>query len=105
MALDEKSSKEYPVNVGVHKGSILGPIFFLLYINGLPDDVICNMAIYPDDITRYSKCDQHLICDNSFLKSLESPVVDLYVYKSTIWPYMEYCFMSGLVLLAATLIC
>ena len=30
----------------------------LLYINGLPDDVICNIAIYADDTTLYSKCDQ-----------------------------------------------
>ena len=31
---------------------------FLLYINDLPDDVICNIAIYADDTTLYSKCDQ-----------------------------------------------
>ena len=30
----------------------------LLYINGLPDDVICNIAIYADDTTLYSNCDQ-----------------------------------------------
>ena len=28
---------------------------FLLYINDLPDDVICNIAIYADDTTLYSK--------------------------------------------------
>ena len=31
--------------------------FFLLYINNLPDDVICDIAIYADDATLYSKCD------------------------------------------------
>ena len=31
---------------------------FLLYINDLPDDVIYNIAIYADDTTLYSKCDQ-----------------------------------------------
>ena len=31
---------------------------FILYINNLPDDVICNIAIYADDTTLYSKCDQ-----------------------------------------------
>ena len=29
-----------------------------LYINELPDDVICNIAIYADDTTLYYKCDQ-----------------------------------------------
>ena len=56
--LNDKSSQEYPVNAGVPQGSILGPTFFLLYINDLPDDVICNIAIYADDTTLYSKCDQ-----------------------------------------------
>ena len=38
--------------------SFLGSTLFLLYINDLPDDVICNIAIYADDTTLYSKCDQ-----------------------------------------------
>ena len=41
-----------------------GPFFFLsgtlflLFINDLPDDAIYNIAIYADDTTLYSKCDQ-----------------------------------------------
>ena len=58
VVLDSKSSQEYPVNAGVPQGSILGPTLFLLYINDLPDDVICDIAIYVDDTTLYSKCDQ-----------------------------------------------
>ena len=31
---------------------------FPIYINDLRDDVICDIAVYVDDTTLYSKCDQ-----------------------------------------------
>ena len=58
MVLDGKSSQEYPVNARVSQDSILGPTLFQLYINDLPDDVICDTAIYAGDTTLYSKCNQ-----------------------------------------------
>ena len=59
VVLGGKSSREYPVYAGVAQGFILGPkLFLLLYMNDLPDDVICDIAIYADDATLYSKCDQ-----------------------------------------------
>ena len=55
MVLDapQKSSQKYLVNAGP---SILGPAFFLLYINHLPD-VTCSIIIFVDDTTLYSQCD------------------------------------------------
>ena len=53
-----KSSQEYPVDDGVPQSSIFGPTLFLPYINDFPDDLLCNIAIYADDTTLYSKCDQ-----------------------------------------------
>ena len=62
--LDGKSSQEYPVNAGVPQGSILGPTLFLLCINELPDDVICNIAIYADGTTVIFMI-RHMICGSS----------------------------------------
>ena len=51
------------VNAGVPQGSILGSTLFLLYINELSDDFICNIATYADDTTLYCVI-RHLICGN-----------------------------------------
>ena len=50
MVLERKSSQEYSVNARVPRGYIL----HLLYINELPDDVICDIATYADDTTECS---------------------------------------------------
>ena len=48
---DGRSSQECRVNAGVPQGTIIGPKLSLLYINNLPDYVICNIGIYADGTT------------------------------------------------------
>ena len=57
---------------------ILGPTLFLLYINDLPGDVICDIGIYADDATLYSKCDQasDLWQQQELVSELESDLQD-----------------------------
>ena len=78
--LDGKCSQEYPVNTGTPQGSILGPAHFLLCINDLQDDVICNIAddTYANDTTLYCKFDQasDLWQQVELVSELESDIQD-----------------------------
>ena len=49
--LDRKPLRKYPVNAGFPRGSILGPIFFLMCINNFPDYINCIIAIYAEYTT------------------------------------------------------
>ena len=80
MVLNWKSSQAYPVNSGVPQGSILVPTLFQLYVNDLLDGIICDIAIYADETTLYSKCDQK----SDLWQQLES-VSELELTYETLW--------------------
>ena len=67
MVLDQKSLKEYPVSIGVPQGSIFGTRLCLLCVNGLPDNIICNVAMLMILFSALKSLSliRHLTCDSS----------------------------------------
>ena len=71
--LNGVTSSWKPIMSGVPQGSILGPLLFLIFINDLPDNLICNPKLFADDVSlnavMYDKdiCTQNLRDDLSVL--------------------------------------
>ena len=55
--LNGKSSSWTPVYAGVPEGSILGPLFFLIYINDLSQDIFSTVKLFADDTSIFSVVD------------------------------------------------
>ena len=89
MVLDEKSSQEYPVNAEVPQGYILGPTFFLIYINDLPDDAICDVTIYADDTTFYSVWIDSILRRSDQKTTEKQPKNDT-CYSQNIWKFKTW---------------
>ena len=54
VVLNGKSSEWASVSAGVPQGSVLGPLFFLVYINDIVDNLHCDVKIFADDTSLFS---------------------------------------------------
>ena len=50
--LDGQASDPVPVLSGVHQGSVLGPVLFLIFID-LPDNIRSSVCLFADDCVLY----------------------------------------------------
>ena len=66
------------VVAGVPQGPILGPLFFLIYINDLSDDLSSNPKLFVDDTSLFSVVHDKNISANEFNNDLR---------KSSNWAY------------------
>ena len=88
VVLDGETSDACPVLSGVHQRSVLGPCFFLIYINDMPENIQSNIRLFSDDTIMYltisnkSDC-QDLQRDLSKLETWER------VRESGSWPSIQ----------------
>ena len=52
--LNGKSSSWKEITAGVPEGSVLGPLFFLIYINNLCDDLSCDVKLFANDTSLFT---------------------------------------------------
>ena len=52
--LNGKNSEWADISAGVPQGSVLGPLFFLVYINDLVEDIRCDIKLFADDTSLFS---------------------------------------------------
>ena len=82
-----QSSKWSSINAGVPQGSNLGLLFFLVYINDLPNGLPSNLELSTDDLSIFSVVKDHLNSSNK---------LNEYLSKSSQWAYQWKMFPNKL---------
>ena len=57
VVLNGKRSEWASISAGVPQGSVLDPLVFLVYINYLIDDINCDIKMFADDTSLFSRVD------------------------------------------------
>ena len=70
--MNGKCSNWKEITAGVPQGSILGPLFFLIYINNLTDDLKCNIKLFADDTSIFRVVDNPNVAASDLNHDLEA---------------------------------
>ena len=81
VVLNGQSSKWSPIKVGVHQRPIVGPFFFLVYINDLPDELLSNLKLFVDDTSIFSFVKDHLNFSSKLNEDLSNISQSAYQWK------------------------
>ena len=85
VVLNGQTSEWEKINAGVPHGSILGPLFFLIYINDLTDGISSIVKLFADDTSLFS------IVQN---KNNSSSQVNNDLDKISDWAYTWKCLLT-----------
>ena len=72
-------SEWLPVKAGVPQGSVLGLLFFLIYINDLSDDLVSTIKLFADDTSLFSVVHDSNISANELNNDLQK--ISEWAYK------------------------
>ena len=59
--LNRQFSEWHEVSAGVPQGSVLGPLFFLIYSNDLPNSLQCDVKLFVDDTSLFTLVENEIV--------------------------------------------
>ena len=74
------------VQAGVHQGSILGPLLFLIYIDDVPDNLVSNPKLFADDTSLFSTVTDPNVTANQINNDLHNISTWAYQWKMNFNP-------------------
>ena len=73
VVLNGQSSSWLSIRSGIPQGSVLGPLFFLIYINDLPEGLNCEVKLFANDTSLFSIVN----CENNSASTLNSDLLKM----------------------------